>query len=134
MSACVLDADVVIAALDRSDRHHRAAARALRSMIADGTRVLLSVVNYAEALVRPADDPSTLRAAVDAISALRIELVAPTPRIAQGAAGFRNSGLSLPDGFALATALAREASLATFDRDVRKAARAAGADLALQMR
>src|SRR3954454_23819570 len=101
MSACVLDADVVIAALDRSDRHHRAAAQALRSMIADGTRVLLSVVNYAEALVRPAADRSTLRTAVDAISALRIELVAPTPRIAQRAAGFRSSGLSLPDGFAL---------------------------------
>jgi predicted nucleic acid-binding protein len=133
VSSCVLDADVVIAALDRADPQHRVAARAVKSMIADGTRLLLSVVNYAEALVRPAADPATLRAAIDAINVLRVDLVAPTATMVRDAARLRNSGLSLPDGFALATAVARGASLATFDRDLRKAARAAGAPLAAAM-
>jgi predicted nucleic acid-binding protein len=133
VSSCVLDADVVIAALDRADPQHRVAARAVKSMIADGTRLLLSVVNYAEALVRPAADPVTLRAAIDAINVLRVDLVAPTATMVRDAARLRNSGLSLPDGFALATAVARGASLATFDRDLRKAARAAGAPLAAAM-
>jgi predicted nucleic acid-binding protein len=134
VSECVLDTDVVIAALDRGDSHHSAAARALRRMAGDGTRMLLPLVNYAELLVRPAADAGTLRAAVDAIDALRIELVAPTPPIARDVARLRSSGVSMPDAFALATALARRASLATFDRAVRQAARAAGAELTVEMR
>jgi predicted nucleic acid-binding protein len=63
VNGCVLDTDVVIAALDRSDANHRAAARALKRMAGDGTSLLLSLVNYAEALVRPAEDPATMRAA-----------------------------------------------------------------------
>jgi predicted nucleic acid-binding protein len=134
MSDCVLDADVVIAALDRGDAHHAAAARLLRRMAADGTRMLLSLVNYAEVLVRPAADPETLRSAVDAIGAMRLELVAPTGPISRDVARFRNSGLSLPDGFALATACARGSSLATFDQSARKAARTAGIQLAPALR
>jgi predicted nucleic acid-binding protein len=132
---CVLDADVVIAVLDRADLHHRTAARALRGMIGDGTRLLLSLVNYAEALVRPADDIASLRVATDAIHTLGIELVAPTRAISREAARLRSSaGISLPDGFALATAVARSSGLATFDRDVRNAATRAGAELPLAMR
>jgi hypothetical protein len=37
VSACVLDTDVLIAALDRADARHGAAARALRTMLGDGT-------------------------------------------------------------------------------------------------
>lgn len=48
MSGCVLDADVVIAALDRRDSHHAAAAAGIRAMIESGTPLLLSLVNYAE--------------------------------------------------------------------------------------
>jgi predicted nucleic acid-binding protein len=131
MSACVIGADVVIAALDRSDVNHRVAARAIKRMIADGTGLLLSVVNYAEVLVRPAHDPSALRAAVDAINALGIELTSPTPAIARDAAGLRGElGISLPDGFAVATARARGAKLATFDRRVRASLRRADVRLA----
>lgn len=130
MSACVLDADVVIAALDDRDAHHAAAARSIRRMLADGTRMLLSLVNYAEVLVRPAADPGTLRAAVGAIDAAGIELIAPTPAVALHVARLRASGASLPDAFALATASAQGAVLATFDQDVRKVARAAGTGLA----
>jgi predicted nucleic acid-binding protein len=135
MAGCVLDADVVIAALDRADPHHRAAARALKTMIAAGTRSLLSLVNYAEVLVRPAADAVALRAAIDAIATLRIELVTPTAAVAREAARLRSSGsVSLPDGFALATALAQDATIATFDRNVRNAARRAGAELAIEVR
>jgi predicted nucleic acid-binding protein len=121
---------MVIAALDREDAQHRTAAEALKRMLVDGTRLLVSPINYAEALVRPAASAEALRAAVDAIRALGIELAPPTAPIAQRAAGLRHMGISLADSFALATALARRSRLATFDRRVRKAARAAGAELA----
>ncbi len=63
MSACVLDTDVVIAALDRRDAHPDA-ARAVSAMIEARVELLISTVNYAEALVRPAEDEARLRAAV----------------------------------------------------------------------
>jgi predicted nucleic acid-binding protein len=121
LTACVLDTDVVIAALDRHDAHHRAAAEALTTLIEADAAVMLSTVNYAEALVRPAEDERTLQAAIDAIAALRIRLVAPTPAIAREAARRRGLGISLADGFAVATAQAHNADLATFDRRVRRA-------------
>jgi predicted nucleic acid-binding protein len=130
VSGCVLDTDVVIAALDRSDAHHRAAARVVTSMAGEGTSLLLSLVNYAEALVRPAEDAEALRMAVDAIAALGIQLVPPTAPIARDAARLRHSGISLADGFALATARARGAAVASFDRRVRRAVKGAGLQLA----
>jgi hypothetical protein len=62
VSACVLDTDVLIAALDRADAHHRAAAEALRVMVADSVPLLVSLINYAETLVRPSEDEAALRA------------------------------------------------------------------------
>lgn len=126
MSACVLDTDVLIAALDRRDTHHREAARGLTSLLDRKVSLLLSLVNYAETLVRPAEDERTLRTAIDAIATLGIELVAPTPTIARDAARFRTLNVSLADGFAMATAKAHEATLATFDRRVRRALVKAG--------
>lgn len=79
MTACVLDTDVVIAALDRADAHHLASAAALRAMIDDNVPLLLSLINYAETLVRPADNASALRTAVAAIDALGIQLNTPYP-------------------------------------------------------
>jgi predicted nucleic acid-binding protein len=131
VNACVLDTDVLIAALDRRDAHHEAAAAALLGLIDAQTPRLLSTVNYAEALVRPAEDEATLRRAVDAIAALGIRLLAPTPEIARGAARNRALSISLADGFALATAQARDAALASFDRRVRRAARGLGVELAV---
>ncbi|HKG39054.1 MAG TPA: PIN domain-containing protein [Conexibacter sp.] len=130
MSVCVLDTDVVIAALDRRDAHHAAAARALTRMIEHETSLLLSTVNYAEALVRPAEDERTLRAATDAIAVLGVRLIAPTPPIARDAARHRSLAISLADGFAIATAQAHGASVATFDRCVRRALRNLGTALA----
>jgi predicted nucleic acid-binding protein len=130
VTACVLDADVVIAALDRSDAHHDAAASALRQMTGQEVPLLLSLINYAETLVRPAEEPGALRAAVAAMDALGLRLVAPTPAIAREAAVTRALGVSLADGFALATARAHAAQVGTFDKRVRRAARRAGAELA----
>ena len=130
MTGCVLDTDVVIAALDRSDAQHRAAARAVRVMIGENVPLLLSLINYAETLVRPAEDESALRAAIGAIDALGIQLSAPTPAIARDAARLRALNISLADGFALATARAHDATVASFDRRVRRALRPAGVDLA----
>jgi predicted nucleic acid-binding protein len=131
---CVLDTDVLIATLDRSDAHHGAAARAVKRMIDEGTRLLVSPINYAEALVRPAADARALRGAVDAIATLGIELAVPTASVAREAARLRNTGISLADSFAVATATSRDAGLATFDRRVRRSARAAGARLPPSMR
>jgi predicted nucleic acid-binding protein len=134
VSACVLDTDVVIAALDRHDAHHRAAASALRRLIEADAPLLLSTINYAEALVRPAEDERTLRTAVDAIATLRIRVLAPTPTIARDAARLRGLGISLADGFAIASAQARDASVATFDRRVRRVVRRLGMRLAPQLK
>jgi predicted nucleic acid-binding protein len=133
VSGCVLDTDVVIAALDRRDAHHRDAAKAVTAMIEDGTARQLSLVNYAETLVRPAEREDSLRAALDALDTLGIELIAPTRAIATDAARNRALNISLADGFALATAKARGASVATFDRRVRRALPKAGLVLASQM-
>jgi predicted nucleic acid-binding protein len=126
VSGCVLDTDVVIAALDRRDGHHAAAAKAIRTMLDEGTPLLLSLVNYAETLVRPAETEHSLRAAVDAIGALGVKLIVTTPAIALDAARLRAMNISLADGFALATARAHRASVASFDRRVRRALPKAG--------
>jgi len=127
---CVLDTDVVIAALDRADTHHRRAAKLLRAMIDDDVTLLLSLINYAETLVRPAESESTLRTAIAAIDALGIQLFAPTATIARDAARLRSLNVSLADGFALATARASNARVASFDRRVRRAVQRAGLELA----
>ncbi len=126
MSACVLDTDVVIAALDRADAHHRAAATAFERFADEQVELVLCTVNYAEALVRPADDERDLRAAVNAIARLGIRLLAPDPALARNAARRRGLGVSLADGFAIATAENVGADLASFDRRVRRALDAAG--------
>lgn len=130
MSGCVLDTDVVIAALDRQDSHHAAAATAVKAMLDDQTPILLSLVNYAETLVRPAEAEPTLQVAIDAVSALGVKLITPTPRISLDAARHRALNVSLADGFALATAQAERASVATFDRRVRRALPKLGLELA----
>lgn len=129
MSVCVLDTDVVIAALDRSDAHHRNAVRAFKRMTEEELDLLLCSVNYAESLVRPAEDERTLRLAVTAIAALGIRIVSPDAAIARNAAGNRGLGISLADGFALATATAHDAAVASFDKRVRRALRSVGLSL-----
>ena len=120
MSGCVLDTDVLIAALDRRDLHHSAASAAVTALIDGEVPLLLSLVNYAEALVRPAERQDTLRIAQDALRAIGVQLIMPTAAIALDAARHRALKVSLADGFALATAQAYDASIATFGRRVRR--------------
>ena len=134
MNGCVLDTDVAIAALDRGDAHHTGAARAIREMISGGAPLLMSSINYAETLVRPAGDERTLRTAIDALGALGIRVVAATPSIAIDAARHRALGVSLADGFTLATARAHRTSVASFDRRVCRALPKVGLELATELR
>jgi predicted nucleic acid-binding protein len=129
MSSCVLDTDVMIAALDRADAHHDAAAAAFARFASEQVELMLSTVNYAEALVRPAEDERDLQAAVEAIAALGIRLEAPDASLARLAARRRGLGVSLADGFAIATAERAGADLASFDRRVRRALDPAGVRL-----
>jgi predicted nucleic acid-binding protein len=129
----VLDTDVVIAALDRGDPHHANAAATVKRLTDEGVPLLLSLVNYAETLVRPAEDERNLKTARDALAALGVQLVAPTPAIAVDAARHRGLNISLADGFALATAQARNAYVASFDRRVRRALPKVGLGLAPQL-
>jgi predicted nucleic acid-binding protein len=133
VSGCVLDTDVVIATLDRKDPHHVAAAHALTAMLSADCPLLLSLVNYAETLVRPATDEALLRIAVNAIAALNARLIAPTRAIAVDAARYRALNISLADGFAVATAKDQGACVATFDRRVRRALPELGLELAAEM-
>lgn len=121
MAVCVLDTDVMIAALDRADAHHPSAREAFGRFASTGTELVICTVNYAEALVRPAEDGRTLRAAVDAISSLGIRTSAPDAATARLAARRRALGVSLADGFAIATAERLDADVASFDLRVRRA-------------
>jgi len=121
MAICVLDTDVVIAALDRADAHHPAARKAFGRFASTATELVMCTVNYAEALVRPAEDERNLRAAVDAIASLGIRTSSPDAGLARLAARRRALGVSLADGFAIATAERLDAELASFDRRVRRA-------------
>lgn len=121
----VLDADVLIGALDGSDPHH-AEARALFAgwQERDDTR-LISVVNLSEVLVAPAADRRRLRAAREAIAALGVGIHRPGEAVGVDAARLRSSHpISLPDGYCLATAHHTGSSLATFDQKIVRAARA----------
>jgi predicted nucleic acid-binding protein len=130
LTGCTLDTDVVIAALDRADAHHAAATDLLRELTADSTALVICTINYAEALVRPAVDPETLRIAVDAIAALGVTPVSPSAAVARDAARLRGLGISLADGFALATAQSSSMTIASFDSRVRRAAGEADVRLA----
>ena len=132
MTACVFDTDVVIAALDRGDVHHREAAAAVKAMVADDVQLLISTINYAEALVRPAEDEQSMRAAVDAIASIGLRPVPPSASVARDAARYRGLGISLADGFALATARARSAAIASFDARVLRAVRKLDLELPTQ--
>lgn len=123
MSSCVLDTDVVIAALDRTDAHHQRAADLLRKLSNEHVRLSISAVNYAEVLVRPSLDDVLHRTAVAAMRQIGIKVVAPGSVVAQAAARLRaRHSVSLADCFALATASREGARLASFDAGVRKVA------------
>ena len=127
----VLDADVLIGALDGYDQHH-ATARSFFTgwQERDDTR-LISVVNLSEVLVAPAADKERLRTARAAIAALGVSVHQPSEAIGVEAARLRHSyPISLPDAYCLATADHTGGSLATFDEKIQRAAQTEGIELA----
>jgi hypothetical protein len=83
-------------ALDRRDAHHPKARALLLRLISDGIALHLSVINYAEALVKPAENPTTLQQAIEAIVTLGVHLHSPDAGIARDAAGPDRRGRSGP--------------------------------------
>lgn len=120
----VLDADVLIGALDGSDAHHGEARALFTHWHAQDTSRLISAVNLSEVLVAPASDPQRLRAAREAIAALGVGVHQPNEAIAVAAARLRSRHpISLPDAYCLATARYAGGSVASFDQKVIRVAR-----------
>jgi predicted nucleic acid-binding protein len=119
----VLDADVVIGALDGNDPHHARARALFRSWQREDDDRLISVVNLTEVLVAPAAVRRRLRAAREAIGALGVKVHQPGEAIGVEAARLRSTHpISLPDAYCLATARYADASLVSFDEKVIRAA------------
>ena len=121
----VLDADLLIGALDASDAHHAEARRLLTGWRAHGDTVLISVINLSEAFVAPASDPQLLRLARSAIAALGVTVDRPSQAIAVDAARLRSRHpISLPDAYLLASARHLDATVASFDTRIVRTANA----------
>jgi predicted nucleic acid-binding protein len=119
----VLDADVLIGALDRNDPHHGRARTLFRAWRRQHATRLISVVNLTEVLVAPAADRQGLLAAREAIAALGITTHQPSEAVGVAAARLRGAHpISLPDAYCLATARTTGAHVASFDAKVLRAA------------
>jgi len=118
----VLDADIVIGAIDSSDAHHARARSLFEDWQEQETPRLISVVNLSEILVAPAADHRRLRKAREAIAALDVAIHRPSEAIGVEAARLRSRHpISLPDAYCLATAKHVGGSLASFDAKVVRA-------------
>lgn len=120
----VLDADVLIGALDGSDSHHAQARELFTGWREQQATRLMSVVNLSEVLVAPGSDRERLRAAREAIAALGVEVHRPGEVIGVRAARLRHHPISLPDAYCLATAGHTGGTVASFNRKVLRAAEA----------
>jgi predicted nucleic acid-binding protein len=121
----VLDADILIGALDSSDAHHKQSRRLFVTWREQDDALLVSVVNLSEVLVAPAADQQRLRAARGALAALGVTVHSPTEAIGVDASRLRSRHpISLPDGYLLATAKHMGATAVSFDRKVVRVARA----------
>jgi predicted nucleic acid-binding protein len=123
----LLDADILIGALDSSDAHHDRARELF--VLARGRQdpLSISLVNLTEVLIAPAADASKLAAAREAIAALGIAIHQPSEAIAVDAARLRgHHPIGLPDAYLLATARHTGSTIASFDRKVRDAAEREG--------
>jgi predicted nucleic acid-binding protein len=121
----VLDADILIGALDGSDAHHRQSRRLFVTWRDQDATLIVSVVNLSEVLVAPAADQKRLRLAREAVAALGVTIHSPTEAIGVDASRLRSRHpISLPDGYLLATAKHTGATVVSFDRKVVRAAKA----------
>lgn len=119
----VLDADILIGALDGSDLHHSRSCQLFSGWHERDATQLISVVNLSEVLVAPAAQEDRLRAAREAIGALGIAVHQPSEAIGVQAARLcARHPISLPDAYCLATASRTGGEVASFDRKVLRAA------------
>jgi predicted nucleic acid-binding protein len=119
----LLDADVLVGALDRDDPHHSRARALFTRWHENQDACVISVVNLTEVLVAPSADASKLAAARQAISALGVTVHRPNEATGVEAARLRlRHPISLPDAFCLATAKHAGFALWSFDQKVLKAA------------
>lgn len=123
----VVDADVVIAALDATDAHHAASRELFGGWQQAAQARVMSLVNLTEVLVGLAADAAVLRTGREAIKALGIKPHVPNEAIAVEAARLRQRHpISLPDSCLLATARRLGAEPASFDHKLLRAARDEG--------
>lgn len=119
----VLDADVLIGALDADDPHHSRTRTLFRSWQRRDASLFISVVNLTEVLVAPAAERQRLRTAREAIAALGVAIHQANEAIGVAAARLRGAHpISLADAYCLATARSADAEIASFDEKVLRAA------------
>lgn len=127
----VLDADVLIGALDRNDPRHGRARTQFTRWRDDQDARAVSVVNLTEVLIAPSADVSKLATAREAIAALGVTVHRPNEAIGIEAARLRQRHpISLPDAYCLATAKHTGAALSSFDQKILKAAEREGIKVA----
>ncbi len=123
----LLDADVLIGALDEHDAHHARARALFTHWHHDQDAVAISAVNLTEVLIAPSTHAAQLTAALRAIGALGVTPHQPTEAIAIEAARLRQRHpVSLPDAYCLATAKHTGSTIASFDQKILKAAQHEG--------
>ncbi len=109
MGLTVLDAGIIIAALDASDAHHGSSVQALREARESGDALVVPASAYAEALVGPSRRGPDAVATVDAfLDAMPVAVEPASREVARAAAALRASHghrLRLPDALVLATAV-----------------------------
>jgi predicted nucleic acid-binding protein len=116
MGVAVVDASVLIAAIDDGDAHHERAIAELESALGE-QRLRLPAVAFSEALVAPYRTSQSRGRAVEG-GLRRLGRVEPiTPDIASRAAQLRSKRrIKLPDALILATAVElRAQEILTFD-------------------
>ena len=123
----VLDADVLIGALDGSDTYHRRCSALFTKWRDDQDACAMSVANLTEVLIAPSADVSKLAAAREAIAALGVAVHQPNEAIGVEAARLRERHpISLPDAYCLATAKHTSSAVSSFDQKMLKAATGEG--------
>jgi predicted nucleic acid-binding protein len=123
----VLDASVLIGHLDGNDPHHQRARGLLEQSGASALGA--SSISLAETLVAPARAGrlDVARDALDRIGIAELELRADAP--AQLAQLRADTGRKLPDCCVLLAARDYEGAVASFDKDLIRAARALGLEV-----
>ena len=120
----LIDADVLIGALDRNDPHHRRARALFTTWHGHQDACAVSVVNLTEVLIGPSADVAKLAVAREAIAALGVTVHRPNEAIGVEAARLRQRHpISLPDAYCLATAKRTGSVLASFDQKILTAAK-----------